>query len=158
MTNGGAAADGQPIKKSGCGGCAGIALAVVLLFMVLIVVSCVNNAKEPKANPYAYTPTAVPVIAVDSATVSKVKTACEDQLKAVAASSKRHFSGVPDKPYDVTSVTFSGDVKKVDLPYKKIAWEVPLTWVSKVADGSGITNKQVCQFRELQQDATMLNR
>lgn len=157
MTIGGEAAKEQPKKKSGCFGCAGIALVVVLLFVVLIVVSCVNNASKPKANPYQYTPsaTAEPV-SVDSATVSKVKTACEDQLKAVAASSKKHFTGVPDKPYDLVSVSFTGEVKQVDLPHKETAWEVPVTWVSKVADGSSLTTSQTCQFRKLQDDARYL--
>lgn len=156
MTTGGEGAGEQPKKKSGCGGCAGIALAIVLLFMVLIIVSCVNNSKEPKANPYAYTPTAEPIVSVDAATVSKVKAACEAQLKAVAASSKKHFTGVPDKPFDLLSVTFTGDVKEVSLPYKEIAWEVPTRWVTKVADGSNLTTSQTCQFRKLQDDARFI--
>lgn len=124
--------------------------------MALIVVSCVNNASKPKANPYEYTPTAEPAVTVDSATVSKVKAACEAQLQAVAASSKRHFTGVPDKPYGLVSISFIGEVTQVDLPYKEIAWEVPVTWVSRVADGSNVTTSQKCQFRKLQDSARYL--
>lgn len=157
--NGGVTPDPQPKRKTGCGGCAGIALAIILLLVGLLVVSCVNNSKEPKGEPLRYTPTPTPEPAsVDAATVTKVKDACDVQLRAVAASSKKHFTGVPDKPYDITSIEFTGDVEQVDLPYKELAWEVPVTWVSKVADGSTLTNRQVCQFRKLQQDATMLNR
>jgi hypothetical protein len=154
-STGGEAAGEQPKKKSGFG-CAGIALAVVLLVVVLVVVSCVNKANSPKANPYQFTPSAEPVVSVDAATVTKVKTACEDQLRAVATSSKRQLSGIPYKPFDIVSVSFTGDVKQVSLPYKEVAWEVPVTWVSKVADGSNLSTSQTCQFRKLQQDARYL--
>ncbi|TSE15232.1 hypothetical protein B1A87_004140 [Arthrobacter sp. KBS0703] len=153
---GGEAAE-QPKTKSGCGGCALWALGVVLILMVGIIVSCSINMSKPEANPYQFTPTAEPVVPVDAATVSKVKSACEAQLRAVAASSKRHFSGVPDKPYDIVSVDFVGEVKQVDLFYKEIAWEVPVRSVSKVADGSLVTRTETCRFRNLQQDAQMLN-
>ncbi|WP_427004164.1 hypothetical protein [Pseudarthrobacter sp. H2] len=152
---GGAAEKDQPKKrKSGCGL---FALAVVLLFVVLIVVSCVNNANTPKANPYQFTPSATATApSVDAATMSKVKSACEAQLKAVAANSGRAIANVAPKPYSIVSVTFTGEVKQVDLPYKEIAWEVPVTWVSKVADGSNLTTSQTCQFRKLQDDARYL--
>ncbi|GAA2125080.1 hypothetical protein GCM10009825_01090 [Arthrobacter humicola] len=133
-----------------------VALVVVLLLLVATVASCTNKSNEPKANPYQFTPSAEPVIAVDSATVSKVKTACEDQLRAVATSSKRKLSGIVYKPFDIVSVTFTGEVKQVNLPYKEIAWEVPTTWVSKVADGRPLTSNKTCQFRKLQDDARYL--
>ena len=157
MSDLGDAANEQPAKKSGCGGCALWALGVVLILMVGI--SCSISMAKPKANPYEYKPsaTAEPET-VDSATVSKVKSACEAQLQAMAASSKRHLTGVPDKPYDLMGVTFTGDVERADLAYDRKAWNVPVTWTSKVADGSTLTNRQVCQFRDLQQDATLLNR
>lgn len=156
---GDAATDEQPGKKSGCGGCALWALGVVLILMVGVIVSCSINMAKPNANPYQSTPTATPAPAqVDSATASKVKSACEAQLQAMAASSKRHLSGVPDKPYDLVTVTFTAEVQRADLQYDRKAWEVPVTWTSKVADGSTLTNRQVCQFRDLQQDATLLNR
>jgi hypothetical protein len=70
--------------------------------------SCVNNANEPDAVP---TPPAEPVVSVDAATTSKVKTACEAQLKAVAVGSGKEIAGVKTKPYEVDSVTFTGEVK-----------------------------------------------
>lgn len=154
---GGEAAGEQPKAKSGCGGCALWALGVVLILMIGIIVSCSISMSKPKVNPYQYTPSAEPVVSVDAATASKVKSACEAQLRAVAASSKRQFTGVPDRPYDIVSVDFIGEVKQVDLPYKEIAWEVPVRSVSKVADGSLVTRTETCRFRKLQQDAQMLN-
>ncbi|MBT2556088.1 hypothetical protein [Arthrobacter sp. ISL-5] len=127
----------------------------MLILMVGIIVSCSIEMSKPKANPYQYT--AEPVVSVDAATASKVKNACEAQLRAVAASSKKHFTGVPDHPYDIVSIDFLGDVKQVDLLRKQIAWEVPVRSVSKVADGSLVTQTETCQFRDLLQDATMLN-
>lgn len=157
MTSNGGAAAGEQRKKSGLGGCAGIALAISLLFVVLIVVSCVNNANKPESNPYQYTPTAEPVVSVDSATVSKVKAACEAQLKAIAANSGRKIANVEPKPYEVVSVTFTGEVEEVALPYKEVAWDVPLTATNKFPSGTTSINTETCRFRKLQQDAQMLN-
>jgi hypothetical protein len=154
---GGEAAEEQPKAKSGCGGCGLWALGVVLILMIGLIVSCSITMSKPKADPYQYTPSADPVVSVDAATVAKVRSACEAQLRAVAASSKRHFTGVPDKPYDVVSIDFLGEVKQVDLLRKEIAWEVPVRSVSKVADGSLLARTETCQFRNLQQDARILN-
>lgn len=154
---GGEVAGEQPKTKSGCSGCALWAVGVVLILMIGIIVSCSINMAKPEANPYQYTPSAEPVVSVDAATVTKVKSACEAQLRAVAASSKKHFTGVPDRPYDIVSIDFVGEVEQVDLLRKEIAWEVPVRSVSKVADGSLLTRTETCQFRNLQQDARMLN-
>lgn len=82
----------QPKKKPGC---AGIAIVGVLLFVVLIVVSCVNNSNKPEANPYQYTPSAADIaVSVNTATATKVKAAREAQLKAVAANSGRKIANV----------------------------------------------------------------
>lgn len=115
-----------------------------------------GGADGAEANPYQYTPTAEPVVAVDAATVAKVKKACEAQLKAEAASSKRELMGVPYKPHDLISVTFTGEVQEVSLPHDEVAWEVPTTWVSKVPDGSKMTSSKTCQFRKLQKNARWL--
>ncbi|WP_426938584.1 hypothetical protein ACQCSV_13575 [Pseudarthrobacter sp. S3] len=154
---GGAAGKDLPAKKkSPFAGCLTIFAVFVVLMIVLVIVSNVNANKAADAKAAASASATPLVTPVDNATVSKVKKACEDQLRAVASSSKKHFSGVPDKPYDIVSVTFTGDVEQVNLPYKEIAWEVPTTWVSKVADGSTLTNRETCQFRKLQDDARFL--
>jgi len=128
--------------------CASIVVAVVGL------TAC--GSLEPKGNPYQATPAPTASAAVDGAIGSKVKKACEDQLKAVAVSSGKEIAGVPAKPYTVASVTFTGEVKEVMLPYDRKAWEVPLTATNKFPDGSTKTQVETCRFRELQQDAQML--
>jgi hypothetical protein len=129
--------------------------AALVLLTALALTGCASK-EEPKANPYAYTPTPEPVVTVDASTVSTVKAECEAQLKAVAKNSGREIAGVPPKPYEVVSVTFTGDVKKVDLPYDRTAYDVPLTVVKKTPDGKTTTKTETCRYRELQEDASML--
>ncbi|MET3367237.1 UNVERIFIED_CONTAM: putative lipoprotein YajG [Jeotgalibacillus campisalis] len=127
---------------------------VVVLLTALAVAGCAS--KEPEANPYQYTPTAEAEVTVDASTVSTVKAECEAQLKAVAKNSGREIAGVPPKPYEIVSVTFTGDVKKVNLPYDRTAWDVPLTVVNRTPDGKTTTKTETCRYRELQKDASML--
>lgn len=156
MTNMGEASQTAPKKKGPFSGCLTIFGIFVVLIIVLVVVSNVkaNDAADAKASASA-SPEAV--VRVDSATVNKVKDACEAQLRAVAANSGRKIANVEPKPYEVVSVTFTGDVEEVALPYKEIAWEVPLTVVNKFPNGTTNTNTETCRFRKLQQDAQMLN-
>jgi hypothetical protein len=156
MTNMGEASQPAPKKKGPFSGCLGIFMIFIVLAIVLVIVSNViaNDAATAKASASASPEAAV---SVDSATVNKVKNACEAQLKAVAANSGRKIANVEPKPYEVVSVTFTGDVEEVALPYKEVAWEVPLSVTNKFPNGSTSTDTETCRFRKLQQDAQMLN-
>lgn len=125
-----------------------------LLLVTVVATGCASS--EPKANPYQYTPTAEPVVTVDAATGTRVKQACEEQIKAVAKNSARE-TAVPPKVYTVESVEFTGEVTGVMLPYDERAWEVPLIAVNKFKDGTMTNETETCRFRDLQQDAQMLN-
>lgn len=129
--------------------------AAIVLLTALGLTGCASK-DEPKANPYQYTPTPEPVVTVDASIVSTVKAECEAQLKAVAKNSGREIAGVPPKLYEVVSVTFVGDVKKVDLPYDRTAYDVPLTVVNKTSDGRTTSKSETCRYRVLQKDAQML--
>ncbi|MFF1831098.1 hypothetical protein [Paenarthrobacter sp. NPDC058040] len=129
--------------------------ATIVLLTALALTGCAGK-DEPKANPYQYTPTPEAQVSFDAAQVAKVKAACEAQLKAVAKNSGREIAGVPPKPYEVVSVTFTGEVKEVSLTYDEIAWDVPLSVVNQTPDGRTTTKSETCRYRRLQQDATML--
>lgn len=134
----------------------------MLFFVVFIVAMTVysmvrGDDTESKATA-AKTSAAAEIDSVDASTIAMVKDACTAQLAAVAGNSGREIANVKPKPYTVTSVDFTGAVKKVDLGYDRMGYEVSVTWVATTPAGDDLSHSQVCQYRELQKDATMLNR
>lgn len=135
---------------------------VMLFFIVFIAAMAVysmvgNDDTEIKAAAAKTSASAEPD-RVDASTVQMVKDVCTAKLDTVAAKSGREIGNVKPKPYAVTSVSFTGGVKKVDLGYDRGGFEVPVTWIATTPEGAVSTRDQVCQYRELQKDATMLNR
>ena len=118
-----------------------------MLLTGLTLIGCASN--EPKGNPYAFTPTATPeVVTVDAALSAKVKQACIDQVNTVAKNAARKIADVPPKFYKVTSTSFSGDVEEVELPRKKIVYEVEFTYVTTHDAGEVLTTTQICRVNE----------
>lgn len=134
----------------------------MLFFIVLIagmaVYSMVGDDDTEIKAAAAKTSASAELDRVDSSTVQMVKAACTAKLDTVAANSGREIGNVKPKPYTVTSVSFTGGVKKVDLGYDRGGFEVPLIWIATTPEGAVNTHDQVCQYRELQKDATILNR
>lgn len=129
-------------------GCLGWAAIAVIAIIIMIIAGCASRSSEPKANPYAYTPTAVPTPAtVDSTVTARAHELCETHLKTVALNSGRAIAGVQPKPYEITSITFTGPVEHLDMPYKKTAYDVPVTWVSKRPDGTTGSVQEICRTR-----------
>lgn len=146
-TNGGEAAGVQPKKKSGCGGCAGIALTLVLLYIVLIIVSC-NNAKDDAAEKAASQPTFTGPPVITGTLATKVKNACIAQVTSVAQNAAREIAGVKPKVYSVKSTSFSGPVEEISLLHEDIAYEVNFTYVTLAADGTEMSDTRTCRVND----------
>jgi hypothetical protein len=146
VTNtGGEAAGEQPKKKSPFSGCLTIFGIFVVLLIVLSVVSSNNANKEREAAAADSSALAEISKRVDSATESKVKAACVQQVKTVAANAAREIAGVAPKYYEITGTSFQGAVEKVDLPYKKTAYEVPFTYEATHKDGAVNSTSRTCR-------------
>lgn len=142
---GGAADAEQPKKKSPFSGCLTIFGIFVVLFIILIVVSSNNANRERAAATAAASEAAEISKRVDSATESKVKAACVQQVKAVAANAARKIAGVAPKYYEITDTSFQGAVEHVDLPYKKVAFEVSFTYEATHKDGTVSSTSRTCR-------------
>jgi hypothetical protein len=145
-SNGGAAGKDLPAKKkSPFAGCLTIFAIFVALMIVLSIVSSNNEGKKREAAAVEASQAAERFKQVDSATESKVKAACVQQVNAVAKNAAREIAGVKPKYYTITATSFQGTVERVDLPYKKTAYEVGFTYEATHKDGTVNSTSRTCR-------------
>lgn len=145
MTNMGEASQTAPKKKGPFSGCLMLFGIVVVLFIILVIVSGNNANKEREAAAADASALAEISKRVDGVTESKVRAACVQQVKTVAANAARKIAGVAPKYYEITDTSFQGAVEQVDLPYKKIAYEVPFTYEATHKDGTVNSTSRTCR-------------
>lgn len=143
---GGAAGKDLPAKKkSPFSGCLMIFGVFVVLMIVLSIVSSNNAAKEREVASANASEAAEIAKRVDAATQTKVKDACVQHVNTVAKNAAREIAGVKPKYYTVTATSFQGTVEKVDLPYKKTAYEVGFTYTATHKDGTVNSTSRTCR-------------
>lgn len=143
---GGAVGKVLPAKKKGpFSGCLMIFGIFVALMIVLSIVSSNTAAKEREVASANASEAAEISKRVDAATESKVKAACVQQVKTVAANASREIAGVKPKYYTITDTSFQGTVEKIDLPYKKTAFEVGFTYEATHKDGTINSTSRTCR-------------
>lgn len=71
-------------------------------------------------------------------------------LKLVAKNAAREIANVPPRHYEITYTEFLGQVEKVELPYDRIAYGVPMTWESMHENDEVLTTTEGCRWYELQ--------
>lgn len=148
MTNMGEASQTAPKKKGPLSGCLVWLGIGVVLIIGLVVSSNMNANREKEAAAVASSEAAVAAEEfkrVDSATATKVKDACVQQVKTVAANAAREIAGVKPKFYSITATSFQGDVEQVSLLRNKSAYEVEFTYTATHRDGTVNTTTRTCR-------------